>query len=412
METATATPPPATAAAPAAAASAPSPKSPVPPGSPAAHMENAKKFFAPDPSKSAPVAAEGAKPVAEAAVAEAPVVLKTTAAPKAEAAAKPAEAAPVDFPEDKLPEPTTEAAKAGWKELKAMTKAERNRATVAENRIKELEAKQVSAPANSADTAELERLRTEHKSLSDRLLTLDLQNHPDFHRQYSVPKKAALDTAMEVISYNGKEAPAIEALLSKPLKDFNAGVSELTKDMNPADASTVMQSLRQARDISSKEAAALGQAGEVHKQLQQQAQHAQRTAFEAVHKETVEIFKKQEIKPEMSPEQKTMAEEYNRSIDGLRAQAESRAFGKITEREVASMAFESAQFQHMVKHAIPVLNNHIASQAEIISQLKSQLESLRGGKAPNPGGATPPAGEQAPANESHEIRAKRVWGKA
>ncbi len=384
------------AVAPAAPAAA-SPKSPVPPGSDAAHLAAARSVFAPDPSKTPPAAA----PAAPAAKAE-------PAAPAAKAEPAPAPAA-TDFPEDKLPEPATEAAKAGRKELKTLTKAERNRATVAEARIKELEAKQSAAPATVADTVELERLRTEHKSLSDRLLTLDLQNHPDFHKQYTAPKKAALDAAKEVISYNGKEPGAIDALLTKPLKDFNAAVSELTDKMNPADAMTVMQSLRQARDIAGQEQSALAKAGEVHGQLQAKAQQLQRQAFEAVSKEIA--LPKMEIKPEMTADEKSAAAEYNQSVESLRSEAEKMAFGKITEHDVAKMAHNNALLGHMTRHVIPGLQRRDQAQTQLIADLSAQLKALQGGKAPPAGGGgeTP---APAPANESIEQAARRTWGKA
>lgn len=386
----------------ASAAAAPSPKSPVPPvGSSAAHLAAARSVFAPDPARTPPAAEPKTEP--------APAAKTEPAKVEPAKATEPAKAdAPAEFPEDKLPEPATEAAKAGWKELKAMTKAERNRATIAEARIKELEAKQATSAPVAADTAELERLRTEHKALSDRLLTLDLQNHPDFHKQYVAPKKAALETAKEVIGYNGKEAGALDALLTKPLKDFNAAVSELTDKMNPADAMTVMQSLRQARDIAGQEAAALAKAGDVHQQLQQKTAQMQRQAFEAVSKEIT--LPKMEVKPDATPEERAAADAYNQSIESLRPEAEKMAFGKITEHDVAKMAHNNALLGHMTRHVIPGLQKRDQAQTQIIADLTAQLKALQGGKAPSPSGGAP--AQAAPQNESIEQMARRAWGKA
>src|SRR6478736_1650856 len=352
MSTEIATPPPAPSAPPppatppASAAAAPkapnpSPKSPIPPVRPSevAIKENISKVWGPDPTK----VAEPAKPAVAEVKAEAPAI-----APVPEVIEKTAAPAVIEHPEDKLPEPTSEAAKAGWKELKALTKTERNRAAAAEAKVKELEGKIGTAPASSPDIAELDRLRGEHKAAMDRLLILDLQNHPDFNKQYAAPKKAALDTAKEVIGYNGKEVPELGQLLAKPLKDFNAAVSELTDKMNPADASTVMQSLRQARDIHSQEQVALTKAGEVNQQLAAKTQANQRQAFESVVSEALPNFKKMEVADTMSAEDKAAAQSYNQSIETMRQKAEGMAFGRVDEKGVANMALKSVALDHMI----------------------------------------------------------------
>lgn len=410
--------PPAAPAAPAAAAPVapkapnPSPRLPVPPVRPSdvAIKENISKVWGPDPSKTPP-AAEPAKPAEAATPVEKPVI-----APAPEVIEKP-KAAPEpvaqEHPEDKLPEPASESAKAGWKELKAIAKQERQRAAMLEQQIAELK----KAPATAANTDELTALRQElattkeqAKAASDRLLVLDLQNHPDFHKQFSAPKKAALDTAKEVIAYNGKEAPELNSLLTKPLKDFNAAVSEFTKDMNPADASTVMQSLRQARDIASQEQAALVKAGEVSQSLSAKTQQTQRQAFESVVGEALPNFKKIEVTDSMDADAKTAAVSYNQSIEGLRQKAEAMAFGRVDEKGVANMALKSVALDHMIQHAFPQLQRAVEARDKLINDMAAELKALRGGRAPASVSGQP--AEPAPAQgESIEAAAKRVWGR-
>lgn len=390
------------------AAAAPSPRSPVPPatGTPAAHLEAAKKIFAPDPARTAPTPNEAPKTETPAPKAEA------TKAPDAAAVTPKAETpAPEVFPEDKLAEPTTETAKAGWKELKALTKAERNRATVLENEIKELRAKQTTAIPTAADTAELDRLKTEHKALSDRLLILDLQNHPDFVRQYKEPVQKSFAESAQLLADNGvTEKIDLNALLSKPRAEFAKQVSELAAKMNAYDGQTFTANMRQAFQLKGQEAEALAKAGDVHTQLQQKAQQAQRQAFESITKEVTTTVAKLEIKPDMSAEDRAAAEAYNQSVDSIRTEAEAKAFGKVTEKDVAEMAYNNALLGHFAKHVVPKLERHVQSQNQVIADLTAQLKALQGGKAPSPGGQAAPAA--APdANMSHEERARAIWRK-
>lgn len=373
----------------------PSPKTPVPPaaGTPGAHLEAAKKVFAPDPAKAAPVEPAKAEPV-KAPVADAPLaIVKAPDAP-----------APVEFPEDKLPEPKTEEAKAGWKELKTMAKTLRNEKLALETQIAELK----KAPATPDNSTEIEQLRAEHKKLLDEVLVTKLERHPDFVRQYSEPKKKAISTAAEVMGYQTKPLDTAElpALLGKPLKDFNAAVSEITKEMNSGDAATVAMSLRQARDIHGQEQAALAQAGTVHSQLQQKAQQAQKQAFESVSADVIPNFQSRPIADTMTAEEKNEATAYNQSIAGLKGAAESIAFGKLGERDVANLAYKGAALDHMVRHALPYIQKRDAAQRQMIADLTAQVAAFKGGKAPAPGGDPVPA---APAGESIEAAAKRVW---
>ncbi len=287
-----------------------------------------------------------------------------------------------------------------------LAKVAKERKQLADRLASELEVARSSASAqpNAAEKAEIERLRTEHKAAVDRLAILDIQNHPDFSRQYTQPKKAALATAAEVIAYNEKTAPDMVALLTKPMKEFNATVSELTKDMNSADAATVAQSLRQARELQTQEQAALSSSSELRTQLQAKTQLEQKRAFEAVAAEVVPHFAKRDITDGMSPEERQSVLDYNQSVETLRTRAEAQAFGKVSERDVATMAFKSAAMDHLVTHAVPYLERYAASQNAIIANLTAELQSLRGGNAPANLGGVKQASAVDPSKMTREER--------
>lgn len=381
----------------------------------AARAQLAQTFFPKDPAKApTPPAAPPAKPADAAPVPpvssdDAPpvpsIIKKTPDAKPADA--KPADAAPVEGPEDKLPEPKTAEAQAGWKELKAITKEQRSRVAQLE---RELADARKAAPAPSpTEQAEIVQLKNDLKAAQDRLLTLDLQSHPDFARQYTEPKKKALATAVEVLGYNGKESVDPTGILGKPLKDFNAALSEFTKDMNPADAGMVMQSLRQARELHLAENSALSNSRQVHEQLTAKAVQAQRQAFESVASEVVPSFEKRQVSETMSPEEKASVLAYNQSVDSLRARAEARAFGSLKEKDVATMAFKEVAFDHLLTHAVPYLESHVASQNKIIAQLSAELKALKGGKSPALN-STPPGADQAAApKKSLQELAREAW---
>lgn len=308
---------------------------------------------------------------------ETPSIIKKEAAPVQPAP----EVDPVDkmrLPENANPESVTNFANLAKvaKERKAM--ADKAAQEAADLR-KQLEQARAGV---TPDTVEIERLRTEHKAAMDRLMVLDLQNHPDFTKQYVEPRKHALAQAKEVLDYNERSAPDLSGLLAKPLKEFNAEISALTKDMNSADATTVVASLRQARELHAREQSALSKSGELHQQMQQRTQQAQKAAFESVVKDVLPNFTERAIADTMSAEEKAEASAYNESVRSLRSNAEKLAFGKLDERAVADLALKGAAMDHMVRHAVPFLERHVASQNQIISSLRAELAALRGGNAP------------------------------
>src|SRR4029079_2674225 len=119
---------------------------------------------------------------------------------------------------------------------------------------------------------EVERLKAEHKALSDKMALIDVASTPDFQRQYTLPKTKAVAEASEVLAYSGKEGVDVNALLGKDRKNFSAAVAELTKDLNPMDATTVQTALRDAYRISTEEKAALANSSQLREQIRQRTE--------------------------------------------------------------------------------------------------------------------------------------------
>lgn len=289
---------------------------------------------------------------------------------------------PQEFPEDKLEIPANASPdavknfKAYKDSMKAILAQERQRVIEAENKLK------VHVTAAPADTAEIQAKEARLKAAEDRLAIVDLQNHPDFTRQFVEPKTKALATASEVLAYNNKEGVELASLLGKPMKDFNAAVSEFTKDMNTADAATVAMALREARTLHASEQSALAKSGELRSQLQAKSAQEQKRAFETVATEITSTLKKMEITDTMDAAEKQSAAAYNQRLDTMRASAEKRAFGVVSSADVARMAFESEQVTLFREHVIPGLERRFASQNQVIAELRTQLEAVKGARSP------------------------------
>ncbi len=390
------------------AAPNPSPRSPVTPGSTEAHLQAAKAVWPSDPSK-APM-----KPAAPAPAAVIPKPEAKTPAVVAEpakvAAVEPAKVDAVVFPEDKLAEPVHEGAKAGWKELKAIAKQERSRAAELESQIAEL--KKAPSAATPANTAEIDALRADLKASQDRLLVLDVQNHPDFHRQFIEPVKKAFAESEMLLKDNGVEGTHdLNALLTKPRVEFAKTVSELASKMNAFDAQTFTANMRQAYQLQADKAGAMQNAGALKEQLAIKSQQQQRSAFEAEAKENLSHFQPVAIPEGVSAETKAQLEAWNSAIPQIRKDAEAIAFGKVDERGVARMSLKAAALDPLVKYVMPGMRQAIQERDSHIAELTRELTSLRGQKAPPAGGGDPAGSSTPPANESIEQSARRVWSK-
>ncbi len=292
------------------------------------------------------------------------------------------------FSDIKEPEGISEAGQKGWKALK--TKAETEIKT-AEKKLADAEAQlNLLRKATPAEVADVERLKTEHKNALDRLAVLDLQNHPDFTRQFVEPKAKALAEASEVLGYNGKAA-LDPSILGKSQKDFNAAVAEMTKDMNSMDATTVQTAMRQAYKLSGDERAALAKASELRSGMAEKEALQTKQAFEKVYGNLgfENLISPKEAPADATPEGKAEVAAYNQALAQTRTIAEKNAFGRLSPDEAATVATKAAYLDIMVQHVVPVLEKGYAAVVAERNALAEELQAIRGLK--QPGSFTAPA---------------------
>lgn len=310
---------------------------------------------------------------------------------------KPAEpAAPVvptdDIDKMELGEKASDNARTNFAKLREVAKQERLAKAALEKQLADLKAQQETlAKAAPQDTAEQERLRAEHKAMADRLALVDLKNHPDYVRQYEVPKTAALAEAKEVLDYN--EIPAnLESLMGKSLKEFSAEVSKLTKDMNSMDATAVQTSLRNAWKINNDATAALSKSQELAKALSEKSAHAQKQAVEKVwgtFKEAESILAKRPVPEGATPDELAEIASYNEAVQGLRSNYERNAFGRMTEEETAKMALKATTFDFIQTHGVKMMDRAYKGMEARALAAEKQLNELKAARSPGNMGGDP-----------------------
>lgn len=283
---------------------------------------------------------------------------------------EPAPAGDDPFEKFSLPDTAPEEQRSQFTELKRISRDQHKR-------IKEYETK-LNAPA--VPTAEVEKLRSEHKAALDRLAIVDLKAHPDFRRQFEEPKMKAVAEVAEVLGFNNKTTD-IEGLLSKDRKTFNAAVADLTKDLNSMDATSVQTALRQAYQLSQDEKTHLSKAGELHQQMRQQEEARARQAFAEVSDNlgpVGEFLATLDTPDGATAEEKAEIESYNTAVTGLRSQVEKTAFGRQDEKGMAQLAWKGGILDLMLSHAFPRMDRMYQAA---IAERNAFAEELAGVKA-------------------------------
>lgn len=285
----------------------------------------------------------------------------------------------------------------GWKALKteATTKLRAAQQEAADAKA-QLETFRKASPA---DTAEIERLKQEHKMLLDKVAVLDVQNHPDFTRQYVEPKKKALADAAEVLGYNGKDGVDVAVLLAKNPKEFAAAVSEITKDMNQMDATTVQTSLRSAYKLNGEEKSALTNSSALKQEIAQREAQRAKQAFEETF-QSLELkdgfFQPIEIPEDADDNERQEIQRVNEGFASVKQKAEAYAFGKLDERGVAKIAQKAALLDVHMQTVIPRMNTEYQKVRAERDALAKELKAIRANK--NPGSFTGDGGAKAAPN--------------
>lgn len=388
------TPPVAEPAKPEPQANAPAPE-PKPNPAKAAAEATAKAIrdtFTPKPAPApAPEPEKKAEPAPEPKPAETPpvkssILSRKTAAPKP---AEPAAAPEGDLPETKLElaGDASESSKKNFSALRKITHDLRGELSGKAKEIADLQA-QLTAHRTAApgDAAELQRLRDEHKALSERLAIVDLASHPDFARQYTQPKQQAIGEASEVLKYNGQDGVDMVALLAKPQKDFNAAVAQLTEKMNSMDATTVQTTLRTAYRIQASEREALSKAGDLSRQLGEKSAAQNRQAFDESWGnlgDSGQFLVELESAPDATAEDKQTVADYNKAVQGVRQSAERYAFGQTNPRQAAAIAQKAAILDFLTANGLPRMQVEFDRIVALNHQLASELAGLKKARSPN-----------------------------
>ncbi len=346
----------------------------------------------PKPAGEAPTPPAADAPASEAPKSDKPSLFDSMK-PKVEV--KPPAEAPADsdpFAHVKPPEGISENALTGWKALK--TEAAKKLADT-ESRWREAQARlDLMAKAAPAETAEVATLKEQHQKALDRLAVLDLQNHPDFEKQYVQPKTKAIEEAKMLMADNAvTDAVDFNALLGKPRSDFAKAVTELASKMNDFDKVAFTASMREARRVHDESRGALEQAATLRSGIEAKTAAQQKQAFSEVFGNLGEadaFLNTVQIPDSAPPEEKAELAAYNQSVAQVRSMAEANAFGRLDPKGAAAIASKAAILDFVVKTAMPRLNREYSTVVAERNALAAELSKIKAAK--NPGNFEAPAG--------------------
>lgn len=370
---------------------------------------------APAPPPAAPKA-EAPKPPAEPAVkpktqSVADKLAERAAAPKVKAedppAAPKAEAPKADAPPpEKSPEDEVEidaraanSTKESFLKLKTITKGVRDQLIAKDREAHDLREKLAAAAIapTTQQLAELERLKAEHKALSDRMLVIDTENHPAFKQQYVEPRNQAIAAAKELLEANEIKDADLAKLINLPRGELGRAVGELTKNLPDLDRAEVAQNVLQAWKLNEAGRAALKSASSTYQGIRQKTEAEQHQLFASRWTTTAGAGPvKLEIAADATPEQRAEFEAFNTDVEAIRTRAEQIALAPLSEEQVADHAIKSSAYDFHLKHVQPQLLKAITERNETIAELTRQLENYRS-RNPNRDIAPTPAGSAEPA---------------
>lgn len=323
---------------------------------------------------------------------------------------KPA-AATEEHPEDKiqLSEKSGADTKTHFQTLKGIAKQEREARMALAAEIETLK----KAAPSSATSPELERLRAEHKSLSDRLSIVDLQSHPDFVAKYVEPKNKIVAGINEVLTSNDIVGEDVSSLIGRPRAEFMKGAAAIADKLPDYERSAFMADMRQLQAMDAEAKGQLGKAGELSAALQRKSEETQRATFDATWKTlgfTAENLPPIEVSANASPEERASAEAYNKGISEIRSNAERIAFGRMSEGEVATSATKAAAFDFMQAHAIPKMEANFNEARQLIASLTEEVKALKAARGGGDGIGNVGSGDTGE-DESHEAAASRAFSR-
>lgn len=259
----------------------------------------------------------------------------------------------------------SDASKASFKSLRDAyknSKAEITKSrTEAEALRKELEALKAQKPVEPP-TADYEAVKAENKKLADQLAKVDYANSPEFIAKYKAPIDAALGEAQETLAYNDKNVD-LRTLLSKPVKDINAELANITKGMNEWDKQVVFSAVRQASKLDAGAREALANAQTNVQVQQQRSLYNSRAEFENTWNQTGigQFLAKHSAPADADASTRSFIEAYNAGVDNIKPTAERYAFSPLAPAEAAGVAQKAAFADFYIQNAMPAIERFIGS---------------------------------------------------
>lgn len=281
----------------------------------------------------------------------------------------------------------------GWNEIKASWKADRDAKLTLQNELAQEKKLRATSPVAGKYTEDqLTKMEAEHKALSDRLMVMDLENHPKFQNEFIAPKNAELSKAKDLLAAHGITAD-VASILSKPRAELGKAVQELIKDLPDYDRVEVAQSIRNAWDIDQKGKHAVANSRDIMRSIQAQTADKQKAAFNnrwapvsaAIGEHVVEL----EAAETASAEERAEVEQYNNEFRNLRASAEKIAFSPTSEEGIADNAIKAAAYDFHIKHAQPRLLKEYESLLGEYRKATKELQAIRS-RNPNHRISSPP----------------------
>lgn len=291
--------------------------------------------------------------------------------------------------------PPEEVPKGNWEAANKARDKLREDIAERDKRLKQAEQELTRYREVVPDTAEVQRLREEHKAFSEKVALLDYQNHPEFRKQFTEPKEKLNGEIKTILADNGIEGFDLKAVLALPRAEMAKRISEVTDKLNSYDAGEFRLQLREYGKLSSAEQAALGTHKEALANLGQINQAKQRTAFEGKWKSTSFATFAQKLEPPegATPDEVAQIRSLNQGIDTMRENAEKYAFSLGDESQAAEVAIKASNYDFVVNHAFPRMQSDYKKLQGQYQAVITKLQELAahkpgtdfgGGSAPKP----------------------------
>lgn len=293
----------------------------------------------------------------------------------------------------------------GWTALKTTLKSEADARAKLEQELTATKAR-LASPVVAGMTAEaIADLQAREKAASDRLMVMDLENHPAFKAQFVDPKNAEITRAAELLAVHGIKVD-VAALIAKPRAELGKAVAEAIKDVPEFDRVEVAEAIRKAHAIDQSSRLALANSKELGKALQTQSVERQRKAFAnrwaPVSAAIGEFAQPVETPADATPEQRASDESYNRELAALRTHAEAIALQPISDEAVAESAIKAAAYDLHIRQVMPRVLSEYQQLVNLNQQLSSELRALKG-RNPNHGISAVPGGGAEPVTDPNRM---------